>query len=313
MNGRIRSIVVAATALGALVLSACGPARPKEEPMVRQARVCLPGELDSWQRERLDFFDAEALAGAGESQADVLRHMDFKVLALATYRDPDGETADVRFYAMGNAPDAWGVFSLKRQQGKPVFIGQKAAAGQGYVVFWKGRFCVQVAAAPDRPAAQEKLADLARGIEARIYETGDGPALLDRFPSGVFDSTAVYFHAGRRIGDLPERFTVPGGLLDLSGRQTNVLDLSPGRGAATAAVIRYPSPQAASDVVAKISAAVGRTQMQEPVSKGELFAWVFENGRYLACVRDGAYLTLGYGDGSIEEVVNRVKTLSGLE
>jgi hypothetical protein len=292
----------------AFMVCRCGTAG-QENRLRREIGAYFPDTIDSWKLESLSVSGASHLQSTDEPYREVLLRSSFIALAVGDYTEASGGRVRIRLYGMGSSPDAWGVFSLKRSEGRPVPLGQQAVYGESSLLFWKGRYCVELSA-QDGSVSKDALFNVARVIEARIHEVGDKPFLLNKIPPGFPESLVVYFHAGKRIGSLPDALSMPGGVLDVS-EKTNVLELTLSEGA-TIAFIQYASQSDSKKAFERISSAFKAAGALEQSEKGAVQAWEPEPQKYLVGSLKGPFLVLSYGMGpTAEEALSKAKIFLG--
>jgi hypothetical protein len=95
---------------------------------------------------------------------------------------------------MGAASDAFGIFSLERED-ESAGIGQDSEYGGGLLRFWKGTCFVSVSAETETPEAREGVLAVGRAIASAIPETGELPAVVSVLPpEGLVARRVRYFH-----------------------------------------------------------------------------------------------------------------------
>jgi hypothetical protein len=82
---------------------------------------------------------------------------------------------------MGSSEDAFGVFSLERQDPE-VSIGQGSEFGGSLLRFWKGRYFVSVLGEGEGKEIEAAVLSFGRRLAASIEETGEPPRILRYLP-----------------------------------------------------------------------------------------------------------------------------------
>ncbi len=190
----------------------------------------------------------EYMDGAGE----VYLQYDFRALFVREFskRDQPGITAQL--FDMGCPEDAFGIFSLERED-EDAGIGQGSEYGGGLLRFWKGRFFVSVFAEIESPETREAVFALGRAAAAAIRETGARPAEVEALPpEGLVVRRVRFFHGP--FGLASRYPAADGKLLGLS-RDTDAV-LATYRRADNASrllLVRYPDARKAREALEAFS------------------------------------------------------------
>ncbi len=112
---------------------------------------------------------------------------------IGTENTPD-DRIDVDIYDMGNALQAFGVFSRFRQEGSGADIGLDSSLGDHHAIFYKGRYFVVLQAVDTNPLALKRFAI---EIESRISDNAGPPKEIEYFPKdGLKPGSIEYFPDG---------------------------------------------------------------------------------------------------------------------
>jgi hypothetical protein len=156
----------------------------------------LPERINGWTRgDAATTYDRETIFDYINGAGEVYRSYAFSQVAVATYGSSMGpNTATVELFDMGNAADAYGVFSYAREQ-------EESGIGGGYelkgrvLCFWQDRYYVCVAS--DASSADSGLApaDVAQAISALLPSGSEPPDLVHTLPGeGLVPFSNRFFH-----------------------------------------------------------------------------------------------------------------------
>jgi hypothetical protein len=256
----------------------------------------LPDMLADWTRTGDDeFYDQKTIFKYMDGAGEVYLSFAFQRLLVRRYVQPGGAEVIVELYDMGNAADAFGIFSRNRQ-GKEAGIGQGSEARSGYLVFWRDRYFATVFAGTDDDGARNAVPVFGRAIADRIPGRGAVPVLVSWLPPGGLRDTSIrYFH---KHTDLNEHYFIA---------DDNILDLGPQTEAVIAnylaqpyemylLLIRYPTGQSADAAFTKYAEAF--LPETDPVQGAQL-----EDGSWTAAERIGEVIVAIYDAPSAEQAL----------
>jgi len=141
-------------------------------------------------------FTKETLFEHIDGQAELFLQYGFEKSILAIYRKENSseDKIDVDIYDMGNALQAFGVFSRFRQKESPAGIGLDSYLSDQYAIFYKGKYFVVLQATDSDPSTLKRLA---QGIESQISDNSAPPKEIGYFPkSGLKPGSIEYFPDG---------------------------------------------------------------------------------------------------------------------
>ncbi len=141
-------------------------------------------------------FGKETLFEHINGQADLFLQYGFERSIFAVYEKKEikGENIDLDIYDMGDAVQAFGVFSRFRQEDHQADIGLGSSMDDGYVFFYKGRYFVMLQGAESDSAG---LQQLARMVDSGITDNSPEPKELGYFPkSGLKPGSIEYYPKG---------------------------------------------------------------------------------------------------------------------
>ena len=185
-------------------------------------------------------------------------------------KDQPGITAQV--FDMGRPEDAFGIFSLERED-DDAGIGQESEYGGGLLRFWKGRYFVSVFAEIETPEAREAVFAIGRAVAAAIRETGARPAAVEALPpEGLVARRVRFFHGP--FGLASRYPAADGKLLGLSQDTDAVLATYRSGGAASRLLlVRYPDAQEARNALDAFSRAQETALGRDGTARGADGKW----------------------------------------
>ncbi len=115
--------------------------------------------------------------------ADIFKEYGFSKVAVQRYSDSNDGYVDIELYEMKDSAAAYGIFSLvTRSTGERIDFPGEANAGDGFLLFWKGKYYVSLTASISSDDAW-----LVRAAEEMTYRIpGSGkPCLVSMFDEGA--------------------------------------------------------------------------------------------------------------------------------
>jgi hypothetical protein len=162
--------------------------------------MLLPETIGEWTRQNDPVtYDRETIFDYINGAGEVYNSFAFREVVVDRYEAADSRGVTVEVFDMGNAEDAFGVFSYARED-------EEEGIGAGFerkgtvLCFWQDRFYVCVAAEQrdENPAAV--LEPVARGISAVLPSAGTRPALMDVLPEdGQIPFSDRFFHTHQSL------------------------------------------------------------------------------------------------------------------
>jgi hypothetical protein len=145
-------------------------------------RIAWPSEIDGWTWDQEDkAFDRKTLFNHIDGAAEVYLAYNFQQASVHRYVKTGQPDITAEVYIMGSSEDAFGVFSLERQDPE-VGIGQGSEFGGGLLRFWKGRYFVSVLGEGEGNEIEAAVLNFGRKLVTSIKETGQPPRLLGYLP-----------------------------------------------------------------------------------------------------------------------------------
>ncbi len=154
----------------------------------------LPQKVDGWQASgRDETYDPQSIFDYIDGAGEVYRAYNFRKLHVRRFEREGKADIVVDFFDMGQARDAFGVFTHDLEGERPD-IGRAATYKGGLLSFWKGRYFVSVYAEAETEETRDAVLHLGRKIASVIEEEGKKPDILDLIPSAFPQEEARYFH-----------------------------------------------------------------------------------------------------------------------
>jgi hypothetical protein len=115
--------------------------------------------------------------------ADLFFEYGFRRALAAEYRDADSKSITLEIYEMNDPGAAFGIYSIRSgEEATFIEIGEGGSVFAYYIMFWKGRFHVSVAASDSTAGCRDGLMAIARAVDDNISEKGGTPDLLHFLP-----------------------------------------------------------------------------------------------------------------------------------
>jgi hypothetical protein len=181
-------------AVSMMTLLSCSSDGEKEKaPTMQQF---LPGEILGWKAQsNPETYDRESIFQYINGAGEVFLSYGYKTVLVTYFSKPEAPEITAEIFDMGQAEDAYGVFSHSRDD-------EEAGIGQGYehkgslLCFWKGQYFACVRAEKDTPETNEAVLALARTIDSSIAESGAKPGIVDILPSANLGKGSIRFFHG---------------------------------------------------------------------------------------------------------------------
>ena len=115
-----------------------------------------------------EFYNRSTLYEYIDGGAELYLAYDFQEVFVRRYAGPGDTEIILDIYDMGSASEAFGVFSVERED-QDLGIGQGSEYGGGLLRFWKGRFFVSILTTGD--AQKAKPAIIQAGKSSRSFDS----------------------------------------------------------------------------------------------------------------------------------------------
>jgi hypothetical protein len=172
-----------------IVLSSCAGMRAKG------LFQDLPSRVGKWKaHDKDEFYNRDTLYQYINGGAELYLAFDFQQVFVRRYIGPDNAEIMLDIYDMGSADDAFGIFSVEREDAE-IGIGQESEYGGGLLRFWKDRFFVSIITTGDEQNSKPTMIKLAQAVDGIVDTKGLKPALLKVLPREALDETSLrFFH-----------------------------------------------------------------------------------------------------------------------
>ena len=245
--------------------------------------MLLPETIGDWVRQDAPItYDREAIFDYINGAGEVYRSYAFSHVLVDRYETSGGQGVTVEVFDMGNAEDAFGVFSYAREQ-EEEGIGAGFERKGSVLCFWQDRFYVCVAAEQRDADPGTLLSEVARGISGKLPPPGNRPALVTALPSqGRVPFSDRFFHTHQSLNY--HYYLVRENVLNLTP-ETDVVLARYQPGSTYLLVIRYESE---ADAAAALSSF--RDQIVPGSRTSETVAR--ENGTFVSSIHQGRFVVV---------------------
>ncbi len=141
-----------------------------------------PPEVEGWKWDGSQaVYDRGTLYQYIDGAAEVYLAYNFQHAEVRRYFKDGRPSIVAELYRMGSSQDAFGIFSLERQDPE-AGIGQGSELGGGMLRFWKGRYFASLFAEGEGQDLDKALLRMGHMLADAIGDTGDPPRLLRFLP-----------------------------------------------------------------------------------------------------------------------------------
>jgi len=264
-------LTLVALALSGSALTGCANRETASSSMA--LTQLLPERIDTWNRQdSVVTYDRETIFDYINGAGEVYRSYAFSQVAVAVYSSSAAGEITVELFDMGNAADAYGVFSYAREQ-------EETGIGGGYeqkgrvLCFWQDRFYVCVAAGEPTTESDAVLVDFARSVSQQLPPASDPPDLVAVLPSeGRVPFSGRFFHLHQSLNY--HYYLARDNLLNMS-TETDAVLARYESGTTYLLIVRYPSERAA-------AAALSSFRQVYLPDAGGLETVATENGKFVS-------------------------------
>jgi len=171
-----------------LALLVADAASAGASPSQREALVSLLPAADAmpgWsRRDSAKIYVGKDLYAFIDGGADLFFEYGFRQVVAAEYVEEGNASINLEVYEMDDAGAAFGIYSIRSgTEAKPADIGQGGSTHPYYVMFWKGRFYVSLAASDSSAACRKCMQSIARGVDQNLSATGQKPLIVEGLPT----------------------------------------------------------------------------------------------------------------------------------
>ena len=250
--------------------------------------MLLPETIGDWVRQDAPItYDRETIFDYINGAGEVYRSYAFSHVLVNRYETSGDKGVTVEVFDMGNAEDAFGVFSYAREQ-EEEGIGAGFERKGSVLCFWQDRFYVCVAAEQRDADPGAVLVEVARGIAENLPPPGRRPALMTALPfEGQIPFSDRFFHTHQSLNY--HYYLARENVLNLTP-ETDVVLARYQSGSTYLLVIRYESEGDASAALSSF-----RDQMAPGPPSGETIA-----------TGNDTYVSFGHQDHFVVVVLDAV-------
>lgn len=160
--------------------------------------ISWPAAAEGWKWDgKEEVYVSRAIFDYINGAGEVYLACNFQNLIVRQFEKTGHPRIIAELYDMGSANDAYGIFSLERQD-EEAGIGQGSEFGGGLLRFWKGKFFVSIYADGEGTAAGQAIFSLGRALADSIALTGPAPKLISALPTGkmgLVEKSIRYLHS----------------------------------------------------------------------------------------------------------------------
>ncbi|MFH1686380.1 MAG: DUF6599 family protein [bacterium] len=252
----------------------------KEHATTSQSLV-LPTSLGEWTAvEPVETYDRNSIFDYIDGAGEVYNAYDFRRLAVQKYRDSVGDEITLEVFDMGNAGDAYGVFTFANED-QDSTIGQGCEMIGSTLCFWQGRYYICLGAAEESAAAIEGMRVLAQAVAKQIPPAVGRPDWIEHLPGDIVaDGTIRFFHHHTLLNY--HHYLSEHNWLNLD-TGTDAALIENGLDAATMLVVKYATEAKSATALATLKRELLGGQSEARTESGRWTA-VGAAGEYLAAV-----------------------------
>ncbi|HVO72552.1 MAG TPA: DUF6599 family protein [Ignavibacteriaceae bacterium] len=142
----------------------------------------LPDSIEGWKAEgSAAIYTGEELYRLIDGGADIFNEYGFSRVLTRSYFDAEDRSISIEIYGMNDSAAAFGIFSLITfNTGHPIEFKCDAYAGDGYLLFQKGKYYISLSGSESTKAVQNALIKIGLLIEKNIEPAGK-PLLVRKF------------------------------------------------------------------------------------------------------------------------------------
>ncbi|MGE5497376.1 MAG: DUF6599 family protein, partial [Syntrophothermus sp.] len=152
----------------------------------------FPSSAGGWNKQgSAEIYEGDDLFRLIDGGAVLYKEYGFISAAVQAYTNNAGSIIEAEIYEMNDSASAFGIFSLTTlHTGKKTDLSKNAAAGDGFLIFQKGKFYFSLSALEPGDASGKGLFELAREMDSSVTAAGK-PALAEKF-DGIKDSKIAF-------------------------------------------------------------------------------------------------------------------------
>lgn len=220
---------MSASVIAVVLLALFSPASPQDQNAFLRSLVPESTRVHGWSEvDTARTYEGRDLFLFIDGGADLFFEYGFRRALAAEYRDAGGKSITLEIYEMIDPGAAFGIYSIRSgEEATSLEIGEGGSIYAYYIMFWKGRFHVSVAASDSTAECRDGLEAIARAVDHNISEKGGTPDLVHFLPRTNL-LNQQYFRgllglSSTRILDVNGIFPVIDGAVGTYGDHTMIL------------------------------------------------------------------------------------------
>jgi hypothetical protein len=169
-------------------------------------------EVEGWSRaDSARIYVGTDLYRFIDGGADLFFEYGFRRAAATEYRNGEGASINCELFEMSDPDAGFGVYSIRSgEDGNPIAIGNGGLAHPHYLMFWKGRYYISVAASDSTAECRKGMEALARAVDRGLVAMGGVPRVVELLPKeGLRRQRFVRGQLGLSSMRLPEISGMP--------------------------------------------------------------------------------------------------------
>lgn len=142
------------------------------------------GVFTGWSRtDSAQVYTGKDLYRFIDGGADLFFEYGFRQALAAEYHGGGNESINLEVYEMNDAGAAFGIYSVRSgSEAKPTDIGNGGSAHAYYLMFWKGRFYISVAASDSSTECRRGVEAIARAVDRNLLTKAQKPPIMGSLP-----------------------------------------------------------------------------------------------------------------------------------
>jgi hypothetical protein len=169
-----------------VVILAAALCRSVSQDQQRSFEALLPREgiIEGWsQVDSAGVYKGKDLYLFIDGGADLFLEYGFRQARASEYRNAGGQSLNLEMYEMNDPAGSYGIYSIRSgDKAAPIAIGQGGRLHPYYIMFWKGRYYVSVAASDSTRECRSGLEAVARAVDGNMHGEGRIPDIVNLFP-----------------------------------------------------------------------------------------------------------------------------------
>jgi hypothetical protein len=115
--------------------------------------------------------------------ADLFFEYGFRQVVATEYHRAGGEPINLEIYEMNDPGAAFGIYSIRSgEEATSINVGEEGSLHPYYIMFWKGRFYVSLAASDSTVESRGCMDAIARAVDQNLSTQGQKPDIVKLLP-----------------------------------------------------------------------------------------------------------------------------------